>query len=122
MRPLRAFTILLCLILLPRCSNIPVPDIEVCTIEGRLAKGMNCITTISGQKRKMPLDEVIDFLEADQETGKGAAFCVSSKDFSALKSSLEIMCNELKGRCTPELKKSVSNLKKVKTNIQEEKN
>ena len=113
MRPLRVFTILLCLILLPKCSNIPVPDVEVCTIEGRLAKGMNCITTISGQKRKMSLDEVIDFLEADRDTGKGVAFSISSKDFSALKSALEIMCDELKGRCTPELKKSVSHLELI---------
>ena len=104
--------ILSCLILV-NCANVPVSDGEYCTVKGKLSYGMKCVRQLSGKKRQMTFDEVLDFLQADEESGKGAAVCQSSKDFAANKSSLEALCKVSNNMCKPEHKKAIKNLDKV---------
>ena len=70
-------------------------------------------STFSGKARSLNLDETINFLEASVEEKRGAAIVMSSKDFAAIRSSLEALCKIGKVKCKKKHKKAIKNMKKV---------
>ena len=113
---LRNFINLLCLILITNCASVSIPDSEFCVVQGKLSAGMDCVSTFSGKARRLNLDETITFLEASVEEKRGAAIVMSSKDFAAIRSSLEALCKIGKVKCKKKHKKAIRNMKRVLIN------
>lgn len=94
---------LLSLMLLAAC-NVEIPDVEICGTSGLMTAGGDCSHTLSDSTRQLNLDEWIAFLEPDVTTGRGAALCMSSDDFTKLKTALDKACVKLGRWCSKEIK------------------
>lgn len=101
------------LILLPSCpgENIKVYNTNLCSVSGSLSKGMICAETLTRKTSEINLEQTIKFLEADPNTGKGAALCQSSDDWRKNLTTLEQACAALKNRCKPELRSLIAVIK-----------
>lgn len=87
---------------LSACTGVEIPNVRVCAVAGVMAAGADCAWTLSDKIESMNLDQFIDFLEPDSNTGKGAALCQSSADWNKQKTALELACKSLGAKCTKE--------------------
>lgn len=94
-------------VLVSGCA-VTIPDVELCSSIG--SRGAICQNTNSENKRRMSFDQWYDFLEADQD--KGPALCLSSTDFTALKTSIQTLCKNAGRRCTYEQKKTIERIER----------
>lgn len=78
------------------CADVVIPDIEWCVSVG--TQGALCQNSNTDKKRKLNVDEWVDFLEAGEQ--KGPALCVASADFTKLKTTIEQLCVLLGEQCT----------------------
>ena len=78
--------------------------------------GADCATNLTGEITEMDLDEFIDFLEPNEETGKGGAIIMSAAHWNNLKTAIEDACKRLGSKCKvqKQLKLSAKNLKKLR--------
>lgn len=99
------------------CQSIKVTDKRACSAAGLVSLGGICTHTLTSEKEVLSFDQWIDFLEAQEATqnspAKGAAVCMSSIDWGAMKTELEIACRMLGKRCTYELKAHILSMKRA---------
>lgn len=86
------------------CGTIKIHDTEVCTVAGVLSAGVNCTKVVSGDKRELTFEELIEMLEPSE--AHGPAVIIPLKDFIKLKEQLEQACVHL--RCKKEVKKKLN--------------
>lgn len=106
-------------------KQIKLPDSEVCAVAGVMSAGADCVHMVSSGGRSMTLDELIEFLEPQDEridlkTGKKLpkrppAMIMSAEEWNKQKTVLEQACTMLGDRCTIEMKQTIST---VSGNIQ----
>lgn len=101
-------TMLLPLLLITAGCTVAIPNVKVCAVSGVLAAGMDCAYTLDDKTEEMNLDQSVAFLEPQIEPPRGAAMCMSSEDFSKLKSALEQACKKLGTSCTKEAKANIA--------------
>ena len=94
--------------------TITVPNVRVCAVTGTMSAGADCAYSISGETEEMTLDQWFSFLEPQTEPPRGAAMCMSSADFSKIKTAIEQACRKLGTSCTKEAKE---NLQKVSATV-----
>jgi len=99
--------------LLSSCAKIKIKNTEVCSVAGFLQDGMICGNTLKPERRVMTFDEMVNFLEPNIDTNKGAALCQSLEDWSSIKTSLEQACELLEDRCTFEMEETIQGLERV---------
>lgn len=83
------------------------PDVQLCSVAGIFAAGMDCSYTGHDENTEMDAKDMIDFLEA-------GAICMSSEDRAAEKTAIERACVKLGNGCTFEIKKLISKMDVVK--------
>lgn len=88
---------------LSACS-VQIPNVVVCSTAGYMSAGADCAESLSDETKVLTLDEWIAFLEPNIETGRGAALCLSSEDFTKLKTALDQACSKLGRWCSKEIK------------------
>lgn len=87
----------LALVLLSSC--VTVPNVKVCSVAGVMTAGAICAETISGKTSEMDFNQLIDFLEPQQNPKRAGAVFMSSEDFNKVKTALEEACRELGPKC-----------------------
>jgi len=95
------------------CGTIKIHDTEVCTVAGVLSAGVNCTKVVSGDKRELTFEELIEMLEPSET--HGPAVIIPLRDFIKLKEQLEQACVHL--RCKKEVKKKLNLLVKNLNNL-----
>ena len=100
-----------------RCGHVQVPDTEVCSSAG--VHGALCAHTISQERRRLTIEQWIDFLEANGDN-KGPAVCQSSIDYMKVKTALEQLCQKAGDSCAYEDKKMISDFGIVLEKLQKE--
>ena len=93
----------LCALMFNSCGGVEIKDIEVCTIERQIDAGATCATSNSQRLRSVGIDELIAFLEPNDE--RPGALCISTSDWVSLKISLEQLCKQ--ARCSKEVRQFV---------------
>ena len=78
-----------------------------------MSAGADCAYTLDPRTEEINLDELIDFLEPNEETKKAGAMIMSAKSWQALKTEFEKACRMLGGRCKTDLKKMNTYLKRL---------
>lgn len=101
------------LLFLASCACVQVPDIEGCTVAGKIEVGGNCAKSNSDKKRKISASELLWMLEpvadsVDPTTGKtlmgrAGAVIISASEYKRMKDASEMACRELGGRCSYEI-------------------
>jgi hypothetical protein len=71
-----------------------------------MSAGADCAYTLSDKTESMTLDEFITFLEPQIQPPKGAAVCMSSEDYSQIKTAIEQACKKLGTSCVTQLKET----------------
>lgn len=108
---MRRLWLFLLLSVLSSCS-VTVPNIMLCTTAGVLSAGGDCSKTLSDEPATLDLDQWIAFLEPQSEQvlpgdvkvpARGGALCMSSDDFSKLKTAMEQACHKLGRWCSYEV-------------------
>lgn len=94
-------------LLLSACSSIKLPDAKICAVSGVMAAGADCAYMNSGKVEELNLDQFVTFLEPQVEPPRGAAMCMSSEDFSKLKTAIEQACAKLGTSCTKETQEGI---------------
>ena len=84
-----------------------------------MSAGADCAYTISGDGSSMDLNQWVEFLEPQAEPSRGAAMCMSSEDFTKIKTVIEQACKRLGGACTKEAKESLNRVSTVLEGLQE---
>lgn len=97
-------------------KKVKVYDEELCVVAGVLSAGSDCVSTLSGMHRSMSLDETIEFLEPQIDPPRAAAIIMAATTWEHIKTTLEQLCEMLKGACTEE---AVKRLQTVSGNIVE---
>lgn len=97
-------------LLLVSCA-VKVPDVKACATAGVFSAGADCVTTISGKHEELSFDQWLEFLEPQPEKNlpdgkkvpeRGAAVCVSSDDWTALKTAIMKLCEKVGSWCKKE--------------------
>lgn len=102
-----------CISLLSACT-VSLPDVRVCAVAGQMSAGMDCAYTNSEKTEEMNLDQAVAFLEPQLDPARGAAMCMSSEDFSKLKTAIEQLCKKVGAACSKEAKE---NIERVSQNV-----
>lgn len=115
--------ILFSTLVLCSCNTVEVPDVEWCSSIGRF--GAICQNSISDNRRRLTVDQWLDFLEAlpdDPSTPineeKGPALCATTNDFRRVKVALEQLCEKAGWQCTLEQKKALEKADRKLSSIQ----
>jgi hypothetical protein len=82
--------------------TVLLPDVKICSVAGNMSAGADCAQTGSDKTEEMNFEQFINFLEPQVNPDRGAAMCLSSVDFSLIKSALEKACKSLGNNCTKE--------------------
>ena len=90
-----------------------MPNIKICSVAGIIGAGANCAYTLDSRTEEMNLDQLIDFLEPNEETEKAGAMIMSAKAFQKIKTEFEKACRRLGGRCKKDMKKMNIYLKQL---------
>lgn len=105
--------------LLSSCT-VKIPDNEVCSgTEGFAGVAALCRQTNSEGKRRLNLDQWLDFLYAREERpdpknpgqklpAKGPAICISSEDYRKNETAIAQLC--VKVNCNYEIKKQIAEI------------
>lgn len=101
------------LVLVSSCGSIKIENAEVCSVKSFLQDGMFCAETLTQNKRELTFDEMVEFLEPNQDTMKGAALCMSLFQWNQMKTSLEQACELLDDRCTYNMKEHIQGLERI---------
>lgn len=94
------------LLLLSGCT-VMLPDARICSASGTLSAGMDCAYTVSDKMEELSLEQSIEFLEPQLDPPRGAALCMSSEDFSKVKTAIEQACKKLGTSCRKETRESI---------------
>lgn len=94
------------------CACVQIPDIEGCTVAGKIEVGGNCAKSNSDKKRKISAAELLWMLEpvadsVDPTTGKtlkgrAGAVIISADDYKRAKDAQEMSCRIVGSNCTYE--------------------
>lgn len=95
----RSLSVLLMTLFLSSCAT-KIPDIEVCAIGLSLENGASCVRSISDGSRELSGAQFVAYLEPSES--KAPALCMSSSDFSKLKTAIEQLCHRLGQKCNKE--------------------
>jgi hypothetical protein len=87
--------------------TVQLPNIKICSVAGNMSAGLDCAWTNDDATEEMNLDQAVAFLEPQIEPERGGALCMSSEDFSKLKSAMEQACKKLGTSCTKETKENI---------------
>jgi len=104
------------LVLLNSCGSIKIKNSEVCAVKSFLQDGMFCAETLTDKRRELTFEQMVDFLEPNVRTNKGAAFCTSAQHYIEQKTTLEQACALLEDRCTVEIKQAIQGLERAANN------
>lgn len=105
----------LSLLLTASCS-VKIKDVKACATAGVFSAGADCVTSISGLRSELSFDEWLEFLEPQPEKKlpdgtvvpeRGSAICVSSDDWTALKTAIMKLCEKVGSWCTKEAKEEI---------------
>lgn len=113
----------LSLSLLSACG-IRVPDIKVCAVAGMTSAGADCVHTLSEDRETMNLDQLLEFLEPQEERAdpadpepdpakkrklpaRGPAVLIPSADFAKLKTFIQQACRMMGNTCSYTIKKKI---------------
>jgi len=99
---------LLSLSLLLNACTITLPNTRICAVAGTMSAGADCAYTLDGEPEEMNLDQWVNFLEPQLDPARGAAICMSSADFSKIKTVIEQACKKLGTSCAKEMKEKIS--------------
>ena len=96
-------------------SCVTIPNIRPCSVAGTMNAGASCAWTLSGEVERLNLDQLIDFIEPNEEREKGGAIIISARHWEKLKTAIEQACRKLGRKCKVEreLLLSAKNLKKL---------
>lgn len=132
----------LCLLLLLTSCSIAPPNIKACAVAGVMSAGADCVYTLSEDRETMNLDELIVFLEPQEERvdpknpekklpARGPAILIPSEDWVKLKTFIQQACKKLGNACSVSIQKkidlavgnvdSVSNKKSIESKSPEKK-
>ena len=92
--------------LLSSCK-VEFPDVQICSVAGIFAAGMDCSYTGHEENTEMDAKAMIEFLE-------DGAVCMSSEDRAREKTAVEQACVKLGSQCTFEIKQLISKMDKVR--------
>lgn len=96
-----------------------IPQSEICAVNGVMSAGADCTMTLSDETRQLNLDQWLVFLEPDVATNKGAAICMSSRDYVETKTALQQACYKLGRWCTKEVKEEIQRADARLSSLQE---
>ncbi len=111
-------------LLLNLSCAVQVPNVKACATAGVFSAGADCVTTISGEHTELSFDQWLEFLEPQPEKKKddgsviperGAAVCLSSDDWTSLKTAIMKLCEKVGTWCKKEEKEKID---AVATNIE----
>lgn len=105
-------------LLLSGCT-VTIPNIKLCSTAALMSAGADCSETLTDTTSELTLDQWLEFLEPQLEKidvngvvtpARGSAMCMSSDDFSKLKTAMEQLCRKVGSACSPEQKKTISDV------------
>ena len=102
---------------LSNCATA-IPDIEVCASGYSLEMGASCVSSLSDKTRELSGAEFMAYLEPSPT--KASALCMSSSDYSKLKTVIEQLCHKQGQKCTKAMKKALSRLDQIDYEIEYE--
>jgi len=104
--------ILLCLIQLVviSCGSISLKNGTVCSVTSTLQNGMDCAETLTTKTKSIDFDEMVEFLEPNEDEFRAGALCMSTIDWNILKTTLDQACSLLENRCTKKIKKQIESI------------
>lgn len=80
---------------------VTIPNTTACSVAGKLADGMTCATTETGETSALDFNGALTFLEPT--TTRAGAICQSADDYAKLKTALQEACRSLGSKCTYEM-------------------
>lgn len=101
---------LLTILFLSSCAT-EIPDIEVCAIGLSLETGATCVNSNSDKSRELTGAQFVAFVEPSDS--KAPALCMSSTDFSKLKTAIEQLCHRLGQKCKKETEQWITKLESI---------
>lgn len=93
--------------ILSGCAIIQ-PNVKLCSVAGVMSAGADCVNTLDDKNEELNLDQWITFLEPQLTPPRGAAMCLSSEDFSKIKTFIDQACAKLGTSCKQEAVETIA--------------
>lgn len=113
-RLIKILSLVLISLLVSNCTT-SIPDIEVCASGYSIEMGASCVSTTTDKTKELSGAEFVAFLEPSQS--KAPALCMSSSDYSRLKTVIEQLCHKLSTKCSKQMKRAIARINHVNNEV-----